>query len=72
MCRFTLDELEGFLATAKACIPGVKEAVVAANAHKAHQVRHPYVTSRCAWSLMCQLTCLHGAACCCCTVVQLT
>ena len=38
-CRFTLDELEGFLETAKECIPGVKEAIVSANSHKAHRVR---------------------------------
>ena len=37
--RFTLDELEGFLETAKECIPGVKEAIVSANSHKAHRVR---------------------------------
>ena len=41
LCRFTLDELEGFLETAKECIPGVKEAIIAANSHKAHQVIHP-------------------------------
>lgn len=45
--RFTLDELEGFLETAKECIPGVKEAVVAANSHKAHQVIHPYAMDLC-------------------------
>ena len=38
-CRFTLDELEGFLETAKECIPGVKEAIVSANSHKAHRVQ---------------------------------
>lgn len=44
--RFTLDELEGFLETAKKCIPGVREAVDAANSHKAHQVTHPYLCPR--------------------------
>ncbi len=44
-CRFTLDELEGFLETAKECIPGVKEAVVAANNHKAHQVTLSYTSN---------------------------
>lgn len=39
-CRFTLDELEGFLEKAKDCIPGVKEAIGAANSHKAHQVHN--------------------------------
>ena len=38
LCRFTLDELEDFLEAAKEAIPGVREAIVAAHSHKAHQV----------------------------------
>lgn len=37
-CRFTFAELEGFLETARACIPGTAEAIQAAVDHQARKV----------------------------------
>ena len=36
--RYTMSELEGFVAEAKRCVPGTAEAIVAAQSLKAHPV----------------------------------